>query len=88
MDLIDAIMEHKLDDVKKLLEEGTDPNWTEDAANITPLHYAVVYKFSEAIPLLLKAGADPQRADLDGISPFELAVELGNEAVIELFEKA
>jgi len=76
MDIIDAIRAHNLEALQICLFQGQNPNQTDDAHNITPLHFAVAYHFPEAIEPLLKAGADPTARTIDGNTPVMLASRL------------
>lgn len=59
MDLITATIENNIDEVKRLLELGVDPNIYLDDAKLTPLHFAAQNNAIEIAMLLLEAGADP-----------------------------
>ncbi|OGT98169.1 MAG: hypothetical protein A2298_02340 [Gammaproteobacteria bacterium RIFOXYB2_FULL_38_6] len=87
MDLIEAIISKDLNRVKYLLEAGTDPNYADDVANITPLHYAVSNNFPEAIPLLIIAGADLYAQTDDGETPLDTAKGLPRNICIPTLEK-
>lgn len=56
--LLDAVIGDHLQTAKDLLEQGADPNFFEDEAQIRPLHFAALYNAPEVIPLLVVAGAD------------------------------
>jgi ankyrin repeat protein len=76
MDLIDAIIQHDINTVKNLLQQGANPNLCEDKANLTPLHFAVIYRSPGIIPLLLAAGADPNIQNEDGFTPLDLVRDM------------
>ncbi len=57
-ELLDAVIGNHLHSVKCLLEQGADPNYFEDEAQIRPLHFAALYNSPDVIPLLIIAGAD------------------------------
>jgi ankyrin repeat protein len=65
-ELINACYNGKLDDVKKLLSEGADVNYTNDFGS-TPLHNAATYGHIEIAELLIKEGAyvDPFNGEKD-----------------------
>ncbi len=85
MDLIDAIIKNDQQEVAELLLKGCDPQQAEDAANVTPLHFAVQYHHLEVALLLLNAGADPLAQEGDGgDTPLDLAIQLKNDRMIKL----
>lgn len=85
MDLIDAIIKNNVKRVKELLEQGVDPNQTDDWANITPLHYAAFNNSLEIATMLIAAGAKINvRDQIDNESPLDVAKLQGNEAMIKL----
>lgn len=57
MELIEAIIRNDVTKVRNLLENGSDPNYADDWANITPLHYAALHNALEIASLLITAGA-------------------------------
>uniref|UniRef100_A0A8K9XL42 Uncharacterized protein n=1 Tax=Oncorhynchus mykiss TaxID=8022 RepID=A0A8K9XL42_ONCMY len=80
-----AAMDGDLEQVKSLLQKGTEPN-LRDSANYTALHYASRSRHEStpggATPLHRSAycGADPQLCDYDGSSP----LHKGHEEVCRL----
>jgi hypothetical protein len=69
--------------IKKLLEEGTDPNIRDGDGN-TPLHFAASKGCAEVARLLLKHGADPNAQDKSGETPLHLAASEGRVDVVRL----
>ena len=57
-ELLDAVIGNHVQTVKRLLENGADPNYFEDEAQIRPLHFAALYNSPDVISLLVMAGAD------------------------------
>lgn len=60
--LIEAINRRDAGALKKLLEEGAEPNEAKDSdyiKNVTPLMLAAGIQFAEGVEILLNAGADP-----------------------------
>ena len=53
MPIINAVMKNNTARLVSLLRNGADPNFTEDYAGITPLHYAAQYDSLEAATLLM-----------------------------------
>ena len=70
-----------------LIEEGSDPNYYEDRAHVTPLHYAVVYNSTQVVPILISAGANPNASDAFGSTPLDDAKALGRKEIKELIVK-
>ena len=66
--LEDAIIFHHVDDVKKLIAEGTHIN-SAGARGYTPLHWAAIYESPELIHLLLQAGANVNAQNEVGETP-------------------
>lgn len=76
-ELIDAIQEGNEPAVQKCLLQGINPNEVEDWANVTPLHFAVLYGHRKIVELLLFWGADGRSRDtILRQSPIELNQEL------------
>lgn len=76
-----AVTEDDVGEVKRLLEEGTDPDrfgWIEHP----PLHIAVRKSLSTALTLLLQAGADPNLENDSGETPLHVAVRAGDASVV------
>jgi hypothetical protein len=69
--------------IKKLLEEGTDPNIRDGDGN-TPLHFAASRGCAEVARLLLKHGADPNAQDKSGETPLHVAAYEGCVDVVRL----
>jgi ankyrin repeat protein len=69
IELIKAVKANKKKAVQLLLERGADPNGIEDGDNITPLHFAYLYKAHRVMPLLVAAGADINAKNIDGLKP-------------------
>ena len=57
-ELLDAVIGNHLQTVKGLLEQGANPNFFEDEAQLRPLHFAALYDSPDVIPLLIMAGGD------------------------------
>ena len=69
--------------IKKLLEEGTDPN-IRDGDDNTPLHFAASKGCAEVARLLLRHGADPNAQDKSGETPLHVAAYEGYVDVVRL----
>ena len=59
--------------MKTLLEEGKSPVNATDIDGLTALHHAISEGHGEAAIMLLKAGAAPEKRDLDGRLAIDLA---------------
>jgi ankyrin repeat protein len=71
--------------VDLLLVRGVDPN-PRNYIGVVPLHYAVHFKHTEAIQLLLAHGATPTIQSDHGSSPLDLAMK--DPSIMELFSKS
>lgn len=88
-ELIEAIVNDDAEQAEKLLEQGVDANSAIDSFMVRPLHFAVSKNLPHMIDLLLKYGADPTKADADGVTPIELAKMISEDsnATFELLLK-
>jgi ankyrin repeat protein len=74
---------------KLLIERGASVNaeaggW---AAGATPLHFAAAGGHDEIVLALLDAGADAERADHNGRTPLDRAVQHGHESTAQLLRR-
>jgi ankyrin repeat protein len=70
-----------------LLEHGADPNVRSYDSGEAPLHQLVRNRRGpDVVNLLLDHGADPNAARKDGLTPYQLAVQIGDEAAARLLE--
>jgi uncharacterized protein len=74
MDLIEAVILNDVEQVKKLLQQGADPNYCDDKAQITPLHFAAQNNCLAVVPLLVAAGANLNARTIpEGETPLDIA---------------
>ena len=72
-ELLDSIIDHDIDKIKNLIDQGVEVNGYEDHAKIRPLHYAAQYGFLDVVAFLIEAGADPFAQTCDGETPLDIA---------------
>lgn len=80
--LLSAVAAGSLPCLELLIEAGAKVNII--AGGATPLHIAADIGNSELITCLLKAGADPDVTDEDGLKPVEVAAARGNRGAVEI----
>lgn len=88
--LIEASKKGDVEKVRKLLDEGADPNGDPKSKDWTPLCAACYRGHSKTAALLLAYGADPNLSDRKGnrATPLWWAVSSGNDALIRTLLKA
>lgn len=82
----DVVARGDIDVLQVMLEKSPEQVHETNHLGKTPLHYAVSYKQSESITLLLKYHADIDTQDITGMTPLHLAAMLGrhDEAILLL----
>ncbi len=78
-----AVRSGNIEEVRRLLDEGRDPNAL-GARRQTPLHAAAGMGHVAIAQLLLERGADVNAIGPNGVTPLHAAVGRGQEAVVEL----
>jgi ankyrin repeat protein len=85
MELIKAAASNNIDEVKRLLDSGANPNSSIDSAKLTPLHFAAQKNGLEIAMLLLEAGADPfAYTEPDGETALDVAQLYNHQQMISL----
>ena len=85
MDLIDAILNQDIEQIKQLLAKGVNPNDHEDQACVTPLHFVAQQNLLEAVPLLIEAGANLGAMTYpEGETPLKIAELHGHLQMVNL----
>jgi ankyrin repeat protein len=85
-DLINAVRANDPERVRKLLQEGADPNGYEDDAKITPLHFAAIEGCLEVVSPLVAAGADLNAKTDEGEKPIDVAANQSHGQMVNLLK--
>lgn len=87
MSLIAAVIHNDAEKVETILSTGADPNACQDAAKVTPLHFAAQHNSFSVVHLLITAGANIHaRTVPDGQTPLDIAILHGHHEIREIFE--
>lgn len=88
MDLIDAVIQNNVEEVRAILESGTDPNTCLDPALVSPLHFAAQHNSIAVVSLLITAGAQIHaQTSLDGQTPLDIARLHRHEKMARVLEE-
>ncbi len=88
MNLIEAVIHNDVTNVRKLLENGADPNACQDRANVTPLHFAAQHNATDVVSLLITAGAKLHAITFpDQQTPLDIAKLHHHEAMVKLLNE-
>ena len=85
--LLDAVIDDQETRVCWLLEHGADPNFFEDIARITPLHFAAHHNALNVVPLLVMAGAKLSSLTDEGETPVAVAKRHGYHEMVRLLSR-
>ena len=77
-----GVVELKL--LQNLLQLKPDLSLRDSSEGRTAMHWAVVFDLKELLVLLIDMGGDYTLADLSGMNPIHLAIELNSEASIQV----
>lgn len=81
-----AAMEGHLEILKFLAGKGASINTQETASRYTPLHWAVRSGNLEMVQFLVEKGAGLTVKNVDGKTPYDMARDAGNEAMMEILK--
>lgn len=84
LDLHAAIYMRDLEAVRQHIKYGTDVNVLEPSRKSTPLITAAALGEPDAAKILIEAGADINRKNLDGSTPLHVAIVFGKNKVAKL----
>lgn len=84
--LHNAVCDGNEDSVQRLLLDGVAPNW-KDSQGRGPLFWAVIYRHSHLVPMLLESGANPLEQDINGKTPLSKAIDYGPTTIIRIIEQ-
>lgn len=73
--------------IKILIQKNVNINVKYPPFSLTSLHFACLYGNVQMAQTLLKAGADPIAETVNGVTPVEIACELNEHRIIQLFNK-
>ena len=84
-----AVRENRKEDLLKLFTSGVPANSVTPVTRMPLLLYSVTEKASpEVVAAILDAGANPNQADVNGMTPLLAASDIGSESVVDLLLKA
>ena len=72
--LMMAVCSNQIDEVRRLIENGEDVNWSQEENGMTYLFIAVAIGSPEMVQLLIDSGADVNAVSTDGQTPLDLAL--------------
>lgn len=81
MDLIESAIQNDFITAADLLSIDADPNEADDIFNVTPLHYCALNDSLEVAILLIHYGAKIDALTLDGLTPLDVAINVGSKKI-------
>jgi ankyrin repeat protein len=90
MKLLNAALEKDVAAVRRLIKRGADVNartQSESLRNMTPLHMAVAYGFTDIVVLLVEKKAAINAIDIEEMTPLDYARENKNKESISILKK-
>ncbi len=82
-DLIQAVLKKDRDRLNKLLERGASPDEKDAQAKISPIHWAAMAGWDDAVARLIQAGAKIDAVDQSGYQAIHGAVFLGRSGILQ-----
>ena len=87
-DLVRAAMQGDLAELVRLLEEPLDPSLADPDSEMSLCSYATANGFEEVVRCLLEVSADPDKADVCGHTPLQMAAQGGHQEVMHCLLEA
>jgi len=81
--LLDAAARNDVDEVRKLLLSGVDPNQGDDDG-LTALHQSCIDDFEDVVRLLIENGADVNAKDTESWTPLHAAATCGHKNICKI----
>lgn len=87
MELIEAVIHNNRAAVEQILTNGADPNFCQDHANVTPLHFAAQHNSTSVVDLLIAAGANIYATTKpEQQTPLAVAKIFGHQEMVQLLK--
>lgn len=80
--LDEAVLHNQAESVRFLIAHGADIKYTHPGDGRGPIHEAAMKGFSDLLPILVDAGANPVLRDRSGQTPLDLALAYKNANVV------
>ena len=86
--LAEATQQGNLEQARRFLATGADPNAPDSKFGVTPLSWAAMYGDDEIVQLLIEKGAKVNQPNKDGSFPLHCAAFLGQDAAVRVLLKS